>query len=244
MPDGPLCDRLRQALLGVASEIWSAPAAPVQHTAAVAFTEPAQITRRIARSRSLHATISRAVAGLWAAAGLLVPPPQAAFYVYPDFEPWREHLRARHGVTTGAALARLLLERYGAGTLPASAFGEHPAALRLRLATGLLYGDTQHQRAAALTAPDPLTLPWIAATLAPLHQILTDLAETRSPRDPFLPIDVVGPNGQPARQPLPLPGPAAARGLRRHPPLNTGPLTSRWPGRTGTRRRSSRAGGT
>jgi aspartate aminotransferase len=196
MPDGPLGDRLRQALLGAASEIWSAPAAPVQHAAALAFIEPAQITDRINRSRSLHATIGRAVARICAAAGLLVPPPQAAFYVYPDFEPWREHLRARHGVTTGAALARLLLERYGAGTLPASAFGEHPAALRLRLATGLLYGDTQHQQAAALTAPDPLTLPWIAAALARLHQILTDLAETRSPRDPFLPIDVAGPSGQ------------------------------------------------
>jgi len=74
------------------------------------------------------------------AAGLTVPPPQAAFYLYPDFEPWRDHLRAQHKVTTGAALARLLLDRYGAAALPASAFGESPAALRLRLATGLLYG--------------------------------------------------------------------------------------------------------
>ena len=30
MPDGPLGDRLRRALLGAGSEIWSAPAAPVQ----------------------------------------------------------------------------------------------------------------------------------------------------------------------------------------------------------------------
>ncbi len=177
MPDGPLGDRLHAALLGAGSEIWSAPAAPVQQAAALAFTEPAEITERISRSRALHAIICQAVAGVCAAAGLTVPPPQAAFYLYPDFEPWRERLRARHQVSTGAALARLLLDRYGAGTLPASAFGEHPSALRLRLATGLLYGDSQHQRAAALTTPDPLTLPWIAAALTRLEHILTDLAK-------------------------------------------------------------------
>jgi aspartate aminotransferase len=176
MPGGPLGHQLRKALLGIGSEIWSAPAAPVQQAAALAFTEPPEITERIRRSRSLHATVCQAVAGVCAAAGLTVPPPQAAFYLYPDFEPWRPHLRARHGVTTGAALARLVLDRYGAGTLPASAFGEHPHVLRLRLATGLLYGDSQAQRTAALTAPDPLTLPWIAAALTRLEAILTDLA--------------------------------------------------------------------
>ena len=155
MPDGPLGDRLRQALTGAASEIWSAPAAPVQHAAALAFAEPAEITERIQQSRSLHATIARAVAGVCAAAGLLVPPPQAAFYLYPDFAPWRNHLRARHQVTTGPGLARLLLDRYGTATLPASAFGEHPSALRLRLATGQLYGDTQEQQEAALDRPLP-----------------------------------------------------------------------------------------
>ena len=43
----------------------------------------------------MHAAVSRAVAGTCAAAGLEVPPPQAAFYVYPDFEPWRAHLARR-----------------------------------------------------------------------------------------------------------------------------------------------------
>ena len=107
--------------------------------------------------------------------GLLVPPPQAAFYVYPDFEPWRDHLMRRHGVTTSAGLAGLLLNRYGAATLPGSAFGDDPAALRLRLATALLYGDSDSEREAALAAPDPLALPWIGAALARLTCILAEL---------------------------------------------------------------------
>jgi len=83
-------------------------------------------------------------------------------------------------VTTSAGLARLLLERYGAGTLPGSAFGESAGALRLRLATGLLYGDTDERQEAALVAADPLALPWIADQLTRLQEILSDLGPSRS----------------------------------------------------------------
>jgi aspartate aminotransferase len=176
LPDGPLGEWLGTQLVGVGSEIWSAPAAPIQEAAAVAFGEPPELSERIASSRSLHAAVGRRVAEICAAAGLAVPAPQAAFYVYPDFEPWRAHLARRHGVITGAGLAGLLLERYGAGTLPGSAFGENPGMLRLRLATGSLYGETAAQQEAALAAPDPLGLPWIAAQLDRLAEILADLA--------------------------------------------------------------------
>jgi aspartate aminotransferase len=176
LPEGPLGTWLRGQLVGIGSEIWSAPAAPIQQAAALAFSEPNDLLERVRRSRSLHASVSRAVAGTCRAAGLDVPQPQASFYVYPDFEPWRDHLARRWGVTTGAGLAGLLLDRYGAGTLPGSVFGEPDEALRLRLATGLLYGDNDEQQEAALAAADPLALPWIAAELARLGEILADLA--------------------------------------------------------------------
>jgi len=176
LPEGPLGERLRGQLVGIGSEIWSAPAAPIQRAATLAFSEPAELRERVAASRALHAMVARRVAGILAAAGLHVRAPQAAFYVYPDFEPWRAHLARRHGVSTGAGLAGLLLERYGAGTLPASAFGESPRCLRLRLATGSLYGESDEEQEAALAAPDPLALPWIAAQMDRLAQILADLA--------------------------------------------------------------------
>jgi aspartate aminotransferase len=176
LPEGPLGSWLQGQLVGIGSEIWSAPAAPIQQAAALAFSEPQELSERICRSRSLHAAVCRAVAGVCRAAGLEVPAPHAAFYVYPDFGPWRGHLARRHDVTTGAGLAGLLLDRYGAGTLPASAFGESAGTLRLRLATGLLYGETDEEQEAALAAPDPLALPWIAAELSRLEEILADLA--------------------------------------------------------------------
>jgi aspartate aminotransferase len=176
MPDGALGHALRERLLGIGSEIWSATAGPIEEAAVLAFGEPPEITGHIRRSRALHATVCRAIAARFAAAGLAVPTPQAAFYAYPDFAPWREHLARRHGVTTGADLAGHLLDRYGMGVLPASAFGEPAAALRLRVATGLLYGETTAERERALAAPDPLGLPWIAAALTRLDAILADLA--------------------------------------------------------------------
>jgi aspartate aminotransferase len=76
MPPSPLGHRLRRSLLGVGSEIWSAPAAPVQH-AALAFAEPPLIAARVAASPALRA----------ATAGLAVALPQGGFYIYPTSSP-------------------------------------------------------------------------------------------------------------------------------------------------------------
>jgi aspartate aminotransferase len=175
LPDGRAGQTLRDRLTGIASEIWSAAPVPVQHAAAVAFAEPAELAGHVRRARRLHATVARAVAGTFAAAGVEVAAPQAAFYLYPDFAPWRAHLAGKHEVTTGAGLAALLLDRYGVGTLAGSAFGEDASALRLRVATGLLYGDSEEQRETALAASDPVALPWIGAMIGRLAAVLADL---------------------------------------------------------------------
>jgi aspartate aminotransferase len=60
--------------------------------------------------------------------------------------------------------------------LPASAFGEDEPALRMRVATSLLYGDDDAQRERALASADPVSLPWIAASLRRLDDVLADLA--------------------------------------------------------------------
>ena len=176
LPDGGTGRALRDRLLGIGSEIWSAPSLPIQQAAALAFSEPPELTERISRSRSLHAAVAGAMADRFRAAGLPVPEPQAAFYLYPDFGPWRAHLRAAHGLATGADLAGHLLHRYGMGLLPASVFGEDESALRMRVATALLYGETDEQREAALAASDPVRLPWIAAALARTGEVLASLA--------------------------------------------------------------------
>lgn len=162
---------LRDHLAGVASEIWSSTSGPTQQAAAYAFTEPPEVLDRVTASRRLHEAMVRAMAARFTAAGARVIPPQGGFYLYPDFE----DLRDRLGVRTSAELAGLLLDRYGVGVLPGSVFGDHPEALRIRVAISLLYGETDEQRHSALTAEDPLRLPWIAASLDRATEVLTDL---------------------------------------------------------------------
>jgi aspartate aminotransferase len=60
--------------------------------------------------------------------------------------------------------------------LPGSAFGEDDTVLRMRVATALLYGETGEQREAALASDDPVALPWIAAALTRIEEVLADLA--------------------------------------------------------------------
>ncbi|TDD93797.1 pyridoxal phosphate-dependent aminotransferase [Actinomadura rubrisoli] len=184
LPDGPFGRSLRDSLLGVASEIWSSAPAPMQHAAAYAFAEPSELVEHVDRSRRLHAAVTGAVAARFAEAGAEVTRPEAAFYVYPDFGPMRDGLRANHGVRTAADLTGLLLERYGVGVLPGSAFGEAPEVLRMRVAPSLLYGEDDEQRLAALASPAPAGLPWIAGALDRLGEVLDDLAENATAGQP------------------------------------------------------------
>ena len=99
------------------------------------------------------------MADRFTAAGLDVLPPQAAFYLYPSFGPRRAALDARDGLTTDASLASHLLDRYGMGVLSASVFGDNAGALRIRVATGLLYGDTDAHRECAPASPTQSRFP-------------------------------------------------------------------------------------
>ncbi len=176
LPHSDLGVRLRAQLLAIGSEIWSAPAQPVQHAAAYAFDEPPELVGRVAASRRLHAAVARAVHERLAAAAVAAPSPQAAFYLYPDFGPVRRRLRDVWGVGDAVGLSRLLLDRFGVGVLPGTAFGDAAEALRIRVATSLLYGRDEAEREAALHHDDPLTLPWIDAALGRLGRVLRELS--------------------------------------------------------------------
>ncbi|WP_020670086.1 pyridoxal phosphate-dependent aminotransferase [Amycolatopsis nigrescens] len=171
VPDGPFGRELRGELIGVASEIWSSLPGPMQSVAAYALAEPPEVVARIDASRRLHRTVVEAVHAEFVAAGASCRAPRGGFYLYPDFEP----LRASLGPRTGAELAEHLLTTAGVGVLAGTEFGDDPAALRFRVASSLLYGDSEPERLAALSAPDPLTLPHLTSSLTHLHSALTSL---------------------------------------------------------------------
>ena len=178
VPDNAGGERLLHDLSGVASEVWSSLAAPMQAVATQVLHDPPEVTGHISASRRLHATVVRAVYDEFVRVGVACRPPEGAFYLYPDFEPLRDVL-APARVGTGAELAALLLQRYGVGVLAGSAFGDEPGALRARVATSLLYGSSDSERWQALRSDDPLSLPWISASLEHLRDALEGLTTGR-----------------------------------------------------------------
>ncbi|MGH3435169.1 MAG: pyridoxal phosphate-dependent aminotransferase [Sciscionella sp.] len=175
LPDGAPGRELHSEIIGIASEIWSSLAMPMQAAASYVLDEPEPVVEHIAAARRLHATVSGAVHAAFTEAGANCRIPTAAFYCYPDFEPLRPALRAR-GLTTGVALAEHLLEEHGVGVLAGEHFGDAPDAYRFRVASSLLYGEASAQRWEALRSTDPLALPWIADTLSQLRSVLATLA--------------------------------------------------------------------
>jgi aspartate aminotransferase len=174
VPDTATGGAAREALLGLASEVWSSAPAPMQHVATYVLNEPPEVVEHIARSRHLHRTTAIAAHDRLVAAGISCRPPSGGFYLYPDFEPVRSHLDEQ-GVDGGDALAAHLLERYEIGVLSGVAFGDEPAALRCRIATSLLYGKTENERREALAAQEPAELPWIKTSLDRLGAAAADL---------------------------------------------------------------------
>jgi aspartate aminotransferase len=174
VPDTATGGAAREALLGLASEVWSSAPAPMQHVATYVLNEPPEVVEHIARSRHLHRATAIAAHDRLVAAGISCRPPSGGFYLYPDFEPVRSHLDEQ-GVVGGDALATHLLERYEIGVLSGVAFGDEPAALRCRIATSLLYGKTENERREALAAQEPAELPWIKTSLDRLGAAAADL---------------------------------------------------------------------
>lgn len=138
IPPGEAGQRLMSSLLALASEIWSSASTPVQEAAITAYSNNADLATYVQSCARLHGhTTSRLYEAL-IQSGVDCPRPAGGFYLYPDFAPWRAALQ-RHGISTGDQLARFLLDEWDIATLPGTAFGERPDALRLRLATSMLY---------------------------------------------------------------------------------------------------------
>jgi len=164
LPPGATGRATGEVLRALASEVWSSAPAPMLHVAAHVLSEPPEIVEHVARSRRLHRAATMAAHDSLLAAGVSCRPPSGGFYLYPDLEPLRPALVPR-GVAGADALSDHLLERYDIGVLSGVAFGDDPGALRFRMATSLLYGDTVERRRQALTAEDPTALPWIRESL-------------------------------------------------------------------------------
>lgn len=137
LPDTESGQKLGDAMAAIASETWSAVAAPLQHAACIAYSGNEQIERYVDRCTRLHATRTGFLYQRLRQMGIDSTPPRGAFYLTVSFDRWAARLH-QQGITTSTALADVLLDRYAIAALPAEPFGLPASSLSLRLAASYL----------------------------------------------------------------------------------------------------------
>ncbi len=124
---------LLNAMAIVASETYTATSSPIQHAAITAFNGNAEIDEYLVKSRKILKGIASYLVSKLKELKLDLPVPQGAFYLFPDFEHYREKLN-NNGIYTSVELCSILLKETGIALLPGSDFGRQTDELTARLA--------------------------------------------------------------------------------------------------------------
>ena len=124
---------LLDAIAVVASETFTATSAPIQYAAIRAFQGGDDIEHYLLQSRRILRVIGKHIATRLSATGVRVSEPAGAFYLFPDFSPFKERLAAR-GITTSIQFCQNLLDDTGVAILPGSCFGRDDKELTARIA--------------------------------------------------------------------------------------------------------------
>lgn len=146
---------LLDAMAIVASETYTATSAPVQHAAITAFNGGPDIDEYLFQSRRILRAMAKEFVHTLHENHVKVPLPDGAFYLFPDFEHYREKLRAR-GILTSVELCDRLLEDTGVAMLPGSDFGRQPEELTVRLAYVDFDGKAALEAASKINCGKPL----------------------------------------------------------------------------------------
>ena len=146
--DGAL---LMRAARVVAGEIWSAASAPVQYAAITAYSENAELSSYVQECAAIHAIRTQHLWSWLVELGIPCAQPDGAFYMFPNFDPWRKPL-ATLGIQTSDELASYLLAEHRIATLPGTAFGAPAHDLSLRLASSYVDMETNAAADAILAA--------------------------------------------------------------------------------------------
>ncbi|WP_086729711.1 aminotransferase class I/II-fold pyridoxal phosphate-dependent enzyme, partial [Streptomyces carpinensis] len=175
-PAGATGQALHARVLDVLTALDARIAEPVAAAAAYALDEPDPVTARLTATVRLHAHVARALHAAVVAAGALARPPQAGRHLYADLGPLRPALAA-HGVGDAQELEDFLGTRLGMPTPGGHRFGDDLGALRVRLSTAELLGDTEEERTECLLSPAPLELPQLQRALISLGSVFDDLRD-------------------------------------------------------------------
>ncbi len=124
---------LSDVMATVASETYTSTSAPIQYAAITAFQPNADLDRYVERCRDILGGLARVIMDMLGVLEIDVLPPAGGFYVFPDFEPYRQRL-TRRNIGGSRQLCQQLLADTGVALLPGCDFGRDERELTARLA--------------------------------------------------------------------------------------------------------------
>lgn len=123
---------LQDAMRVIASETFSAVAAPIQYAAVTAFSPSEEINVYLSNSKKILSKVGNYVHHSLASMNIHCPKPKGGFYLFPNFKYYKD-LLTQKSIFTSSSLCKHLLEETGIALLPGSDFGRPETELTARL---------------------------------------------------------------------------------------------------------------
>ncbi|MBL4682432.1 MAG: aminotransferase class I/II-fold pyridoxal phosphate-dependent enzyme [Pseudomonadales bacterium] len=125
---------LMKALMSFISETFSAVSAPIQYAAQTAYEYGDAVRQEVEKCTEIHQFAGEYLHGRFIKMGLNCPRPEGAFYLFPDFEPFREALADKQ-IYGSKQLVAEILTTVKVALLPASDFYLDESHLGVRVAS-------------------------------------------------------------------------------------------------------------
>lgn len=163
---------ITDAMATVASETFTSTSAPIQYAAAAAFQKNEKIDQYVEKCRRILAALAEEIFQRLQKTKIEVLPADGGFYIFPDFENYREKLQGR-SIYSSRDLCDVLLQDTGVAVLPGVDFGRPSGELTARLAFVDFDGTEALQNYTSQGQPDlPFLLTYCGPTLEAVDRII------------------------------------------------------------------------
>lgn len=124
---------LMDAMAVVASETFTSTSAPIQYAAVTAFSQSSQIDHYLVHVRRILAALASYLTRKLHEMNVNIPLPHGGFYLFPNFDIYREALKKRN-ILDSTTLCQRILDETGVAMLPGKEFAPARDELTSRIA--------------------------------------------------------------------------------------------------------------
>lgn len=117
-----IAEQLIGGFKAMISETFSCVSAPIQYAAVVAYSDNPEINEYVQLCSQIHRAMGRYIQSTLLEYKINCPVVDGAFYLFPDFNQYKQQLQSR-SINDSATLCERILEEAGVALLPAQDFG-------------------------------------------------------------------------------------------------------------------------